>query len=277
MYRTLSSSSSLLFSHRLSHRRRDMSFSNKLFAITGAASGMGRATAHLLASRGALLSISDFNEAGLAAVHEELEAVVSSKDSIFSIVVDVRSTASVNDWITSTTTHFARPLDGAANIAGIYPGTITSIRDVSDAEFDAVMATNTTGVFRCLRAQLQANIMANPGSIVNVGSAAGLVGYSGTHAYTASKHAVHGLTKSVSKEVGELGVRVNAVAPGYVLTPMTANMVGMEAVAEGAKTGSSLKRGAQPEEIAELICWLLSEQSSFVTGSVYRIDGGLIE
>lgn len=253
-----------------------MSLANKLITVTGAASGIGLSTARLLARRGAILSLADYNKTKLSHAHEELSSLSSPKN-VFSRNLDVRSTASVNDWISGTTAHFKRPLDGAANIAGFHPlWTPKNIQDVTDEEFEEVMNINSTGVFKCLRAQLKEGIFnSSGGSIVNVGSVSGLVGFVGDTPYVASKHAVHGLTKCVSKEAGSRGIRVNAIAPGQTNTPMVQAMAAGKGVL--ATPPVSLRREAQPEEIAELIVWLLGGESSYVTGSIYRVDGGMLD
>lgn len=146
---------------------------------------------------------------------------------------------------------------------------------MSDEDFEDVMSVNTTGLFKCLRAQLQPEHLVDGGSIVNVGSVSGLIGFAGDTAYVASKHAVHGITKAVSKEVGSRGIRVNTVAPGQTDTPMVDAMKAAEGILSGPPV--SLKREGKPEEIAELIVWLLSSESSYVTGTTVRVDGGMLE
>lgn len=248
---------------------------NKLITITGAASGIGLSTARILARRGALLSLADSNASNLSLAHKEL-ASLSSPKNILSTPLDIRSTASVNGWISATLKHFALPISGCANVAGFHPlWTPKNTEDITDAEFDEVLSINTTGLFRCLRAQLAPGVLAQPASIVNVGSVSGLIGFAGDAAYVASKHAAHGLTKCASKEAGHRGVRVNAVAPGQTNTPMVQAMVKGKGVLPTPPV--SLGREGQPEEVAEAIVWLLGEESAYVTGSIYRVDGGMLE
>jgi NAD(P)-dependent dehydrogenase (short-subunit alcohol dehydrogenase family) len=198
-----------------------MSLKNKLITLTGAASGIGLATARILARRGALLSLADYNSQTLKAAHEELSSLSTPKN-VISTSLDIRSSSAVNNWIRSTKQHFGRTIDGCANIAGFHPvWTPKNVEDITDEEFDQVIAINTTGLFRCLRAQLSAGILSSPASIVNVGSVSGLIGFSGDAAYVASKHAAHGLTKCAAKEAGPRGIRVNVVAPGQSEFPFS--------------------------------------------------------
>ncbi|KAF2241660.1 NAD(P)-binding protein [Trematosphaeria pertusa] len=252
------------------------SLANKLITVTGAASGIGLSTARLLARRGALLSLADYNKSKLSQAHEELVSV-SSSQKILSTTLDIRNTQSVNDWIASTTQHFSRPLDGCANIAGFHPlWSPKSVEEVTDEEFEECININTLGLFKCLRAQLAPGIISpNGGGIVNVGSVSGLIGFAGDSAYVASKHAAHGLTKCASKEAGKRGIRVNAVAPGQTNTPMVQAMAAEKGVLPTPPV--SLQREGQPEEIAEAIVWLLGEESRYVTGSIYRVDGGMLD
>ncbi|KAF1999319.1 short chain dehydrogenase [Amniculicola lignicola CBS 123094] len=253
-----------------------MSLANKLITITGAASGIGLSTARLLARRGALLSLADYNSSKLQTAHDEL-STLSSPNKIFSTPLDIRSSSDVNLWISSTNKFFKRPIDGCANIAGFHPlWAPKPIQEVTDEEFEETMAINITGLFKCMRAQLRPSILnASGASIVNVGSVSGLVGFAGDSAYVSSKHATHGLTKVAAKEAGKRGIRVNAVAPGQINTPMVHAMMADKGVL--VTPDVPLARDGQPEEIAELIVWLLGEESSYVTGSIYRIDGGMLD
>lgn len=184
-------------------------------AITGAASGIGRATAELLASEGALLSLCDRNADGLQAT---LDLLSGPAGSHITVEVDVSSAPAVNKWIERTVQHFGK-LDGAVNSAGVCPVDPVPIRVATDERWDYVMSINTTGIFYCLRAQLQQ--MQSGGSIVNVASIAGHVGLAGSASYAASKHAVIGLTKTAAREEGDAGIRVNCVTPGRAFHPVS--------------------------------------------------------
>ncbi|KAJ4369564.1 hypothetical protein N0V83_005326 [Neocucurbitaria cava] len=195
------------------------SMTGKVIAITGGASGIGLATAHLLASRGATLSLADVSEQGLQDASKSIKA--KHNVDILTFVLDVRKPEQVDGWIEETVAKFGK-LDGAANIAGVIPKTIGvgGIAELEAEEWNFVIGVNLTGVMHCLRAQMKA--ISDGGSIVNAASIAGLQGRPNNAAYSASKHGVIGLTKSAAKEIGAKGVRVNSFAPGYIITPMTA-------------------------------------------------------
>ncbi len=201
------------------------SLSGKTIAITGAASGIGLATAKLLARQGARLSLADIQQDRLGSVAEELRSNCGEGGGavdVLASVVDVRDRSQVEDWMTRTISHFGGgPLDGAANLAateGRHVGAAgLAVRNLTDDEFDHVMDVNCKGVLNCVRAQLkvikEGTGGRGGGSIVNASSLAGLMGYASHAAYCASKHAVIGITRSAAKEEGAKGVRVNAIAP----------------------------------------------------------------
>lgn len=183
----------------------------KVIAITGAGSGIGAATAREAAARGASLSLCDINEKGLNQVVEELKG---KGVKVISQRVDVSSSENVDSWIADTVKHFGK-LDGAANIAGVEgpPGKppFCNIVDISNDHWDFIMGINLTGLFYCLRAELR--VMEKGAAVLNVASMAGLMGRPGIAAYSTSKHGVVGLSRTAAKEVGERGIRVNALAP----------------------------------------------------------------
>jgi NAD(P)-dependent dehydrogenase (short-subunit alcohol dehydrogenase family) len=185
---------------------------DKVIAITGAASGIGLETAKLLASQGAKLSICDLNETALSEKVAEISACSLSPTNILSTVVDVRSPSSVNAWIAITVSTFGK-LDGAVNMAGVIPKCINieRVEDLNDEDWKFVIDVNLHGVMHCMRAQLKE--MNVGGSMVNAASICGLIGFPKNAAYTAAKHAVIGLSRTAAKEVGDREIRINCIAP----------------------------------------------------------------
>ncbi|KAL5334009.1 hypothetical protein BJX70DRAFT_379526 [Aspergillus crustosus] len=246
---------------------------NRVYAITGGASGIGLALTKLLLSRGAKVSISDISEKSLTTAKETL----GTENTLFT-QCDVSEYASVQSWIAVTAERFGR-LDGAANVAGTafnstrYDSRIIN-QDLED--WDNIIKVNLTGVMYCVKEELQ-NLQRG-GSIVNVASYAGLVGNPRFGAYSAAKHGVIGLTKTAAKEMGKEGIRVNVVIPGNIDTPMLhdlASLPGNEGIGKAVEA-TPIPRLADPAEVANVIAFLLSDDSSFVTGASYSADGGLL-
>ncbi|KAJ5329230.1 short chain dehydrogenase/reductase family oxidoreductase [Penicillium brevicompactum] len=270
------------------------SLTGKVIAITGAASGIGLATARLLAQQGALLSLADINKARLGEVAAELHQkffshLTSSDDAVKPILttaLDVRSPQACQEWVQRTVDHFGQPLSGAANLAGVFGNSIGrevgAVRNLTDSETEFVLDVNCQGTFNCLRAELAHMKIGtiprgrNGGSIVNAASIGGLMGVVYNGPYVASKHAVVGWTRTAAKEEGKHAIRINAIAPGIIATPMMSQIEAAAGKTEffGSGDPGALARKGDAEEVAAVVVFLLSDQSSFVNGVVLPVDGG---
>ena len=228
----------------------------KVALVTGGASGIGRATVELLREHGVRVVAAD----------------ITGGDGVEPL--DVTDEVAVDALVASVVDRYGR-LDLAANVAGV-PGAYADIADSSSDDWRRTLAVNLDGVYFCLRAELRAMLASGSGAIVNVASSAARMGVPGQAAYSASKHGVLGLTKSAALEVARQGIRVNAVCPGTVRTPMLAGFVGGdEELLEKMGRRSPVGRLGEPAEIAEAIAWLLSDAASFVTGNALSPDGGV--
>jgi NAD(P)-dependent dehydrogenase (short-subunit alcohol dehydrogenase family) len=241
----------------------------KAAVVTGGAGGIGRATARLLAARGANVLVADVKDDGGRETVEQIAGVGGGAQYRHT---DVTVEAEVDALVQHAVDAFGR-LDIAVNNAGIV-GTYGPVAELSFTEWRRVIDTNLHAVFLCIRAEIPRLLAGGGGSIVNVASAAGLVGFAGLAAYVAAKHAVVGLTKSVALEHARSGIRVNAVCPGSVRTPMLEAFAGTEEALQGMGRMAPVGRLGTPDEIAEAITWLSSDAASFVTGIAMATDGG---
>ncbi|ATZ52740.1 Bcaba4 [Botrytis cinerea B05.10] len=250
-------------------------FTNKVIALTGSASGIGLETAKLLASRGARLSLADIQEDKLKELQAQLESeyyvdVITTK-------VDVRKFGEVEAWINKTIDNFGK-LDGSANLAGVAPESIglKGIVEQDLDEWEFVLGVNLTGTMNSLKAQLK--VMANNGSIVNASSIRGLTGAAKNASYSSAKHGIIGLTRTAAKEVGGKGIRVNAICPGRISTPMlktAENSIGLHLQPGSANYPPiALGRDGEAKEVAQLVAFLLSDESTYISGADISIDGG---
>lgn len=241
--------------------------------VTGAALGMGRATAILLAARGARVIVSDIQE---DAGRETVEIIRAGGGEAIFARGDVSQEQDVTGLVKATLGHFGA-LDFAVNNAAVAPDT-RAIAEADLAEVDRVLNVNLRSVLLCMRAQISTMLPQERGAIVNIGSVSSVRPQPGNPAYVAAKHGVIGLTKTASLDYAARGIRVNAVLPGAIDTPMMKSALKeMNATAEMvAPSLSLLGRLGQPEEVAEASCWLCSDAASFVTGHALAVDAGYL-
>jgi NAD(P)-dependent dehydrogenase (short-subunit alcohol dehydrogenase family) len=245
-------------------------FDNKSILVTGAGSGMGRATAILFAREGGRVMAADIDEQSAA----ETAALIRTAGGIAeSIKVDVCSAGSVEAMVAATVKKFGR-LDVAFNNAGVHL-IHTPLVEVDEATWDRVMDTNLKGVFLCLKYEIPAMIAAGGGSIVNTSSIGGVGAAPGLSAYIASKHGVVGLTKAAALDYISKGIRINAVLPGATNTGMLADWLKDPAAANQIRQHHPIGRWAEPEEIARAVLFLSSDEASFVVGHPLLVDGGI--
>jgi NAD(P)-dependent dehydrogenase (short-subunit alcohol dehydrogenase family) len=248
------------------------SLKDKVIVITGAASGIGRATALICAREGAKVVVADRDRAG----GEQTVGMARDAGGEASFVAaDVSNEEQVNAMVAHAVATYGR-LDGAFNNAAIGEA-ITGLLDETNAMYDSMMDVNVRGVWLCLRAQIrQMQAQGGGGAIVNTSSAAGIQGTTKMAIYGATKHAVIGLTKAAALEFARNGLRVNAVCPGVIETPMLMGVIGQnERLQQGFMASQPNRRFGQPEEIGEAVAWLLSDAASLVTGIAMSVDGGL--
>ncbi|MDT8307153.1 MAG: beta-ketoacyl-ACP reductase [Anaerolineae bacterium] len=251
-----------------------MSLADKVCLITGGAAGIGRATVEKFVAQRATVVFCDLNEeAG-----KETEAAVGERATFAR--VDVTDRAAVQQWVDGAVAEHGR-IDVLINNAGITrDNQLVKVKDgelvkqMPEADFDLVLDVNLKGVFNCAQAVAPVMIRQGSGVILNASSVVGLDGNFGQTNYVATKAGVVGMTKVWARELGRYGVRVNAVAPGFIMTEMTAKMP--DRILEGMKSHTPLGRMGQPEDIANAYAFLASEQASFITGEVLRVDGGIV-
>jgi len=240
--------------------------------VTGAASGIGRATALVLAREGARVLAADLSGSG---ADETARMIQEAGGEALAVAADVTLDADVEAMVAAAVAAWGR-LDCAFNNAGIAPAAVgpagQRVGDLSRQSWEGMLAVNLTGVWLCMKYELAQMERQGGGAIVNTASIAGLVGLPRSGAYVAAKHGVVGLTKAAAIDYAGAGVRINAVCPGYIETPMIAEAMarrGDEIIA-----GVPLRRLGGAGEIAEAVAWLCSDRAGFVTGTAMTVDGG---
>lgn len=244
---------------------------DKIVLITGAASGIGRSVALACAREGASVLLSDLNDAGL---QETAELVREVGSEALTVVANVGKAADCQHLVERCCAHFGR-LDVAVNNAGIGGPSARTAEYPLDG-WDEVIQINLSGVFYGMKYQIEAMLRTGGGSIVNITSILGAVGFASAPAYAAAKHGVVGLTQTAALEYGVEGIRVNAVGPGFIRTPMIQTLEQDTAVHDMLVAAHPIGRLGEPEEVAELVVWLASSRASFVTGAYYPVDGGYL-
>lgn len=249
----------------------NVSFENRVALVTGAASGMGLATAKAFAESGAAVVLADFRE---EAVRAEAQRLIAAGHKAIAIRCDVSDEAQVATMVDRTVAEFGR-LDAAFNNAGVM-ARIAPTADSTYEEWERVIGINLRGVWNCMKYELRQMERQGSGAIVNNGSVGALTGNPGIGSYIASKHGVIGLTRTAALEYVKNGIRVNAVNPGLIDTQIARDVVSgdEQAYSEIAKS-VPIGRAGRPEEIASAVLWLCSSEASYVVGQALTVDGGM--
>ena len=240
---------------------------NKVALITGAAQGIGLATALKFAAEGAIVIVCDMNPASVDAAVAQCRALGATAEGF---VADVTDRAAIDDLVARVMAQFGR-IDVLVNNAGITQD--ARLQKMTIEQFDKVIDVNLRGVFHCAQAVADTMVAQGSGVILNASSVVGIYGNFGQTNYAATKFGVIGFTKTWSRELGPKGVRVNAVAPGFITTPMVAAMP--EKVLQDLVAKVPLKRLGKPEDIANVYAFLASDEASYINGAVIEVSGGM--
>ncbi len=249
----------------------NISFEKQVALVTGAASGLGLATAKAFAESGAAVVLADRDE---KAVHAAAQSLSAQGHRALGIRCDVSDDVEVEAMVRKTVAAYGR-LDAAYNNAGVQ-NVLAETADTTREDYERVMGINLRGVWSCMKFELQVMREQGSGAIVNCSSLGGLVGGAERGIYHAAKHGVLGFTKSAALEYAARGIRINAVCPGLIQTPMSDRMVaaGQGEALKALEKMIPLARVGRPQEIADAVLWLCSEAASYVTGQSISVDGG---
>jgi NAD(P)-dependent dehydrogenase (short-subunit alcohol dehydrogenase family) len=247
----------------------DFGLAGKSAFVTGAGGGIGRGIALKLARAGVKLALFDLAEATL---EETARQVRAAGGELTVTRGDVTDRAAVRAAIFAAAKHFGR-LDCAVNNAGVL-GPLVPTGEYPIETFQKVIDVNVMGVVHCLQAELEVMVPQGAGAIVNIASAAGLIGWGGASAYVTSKHAVVGLTKTAGVEYAAKGIRINSVCPAFITSPMTTDLMSAEASRNAVLAAVPMGRIGTTDEVANAVKWLLSPQSTFSAGLNLALDGG---
>lgn len=246
-----------------------MQFNGRTALVTGASRGIGRAIAEYFASHGAAIVVADIDQA--AAQETAAQIASQSGQRTLAVAVDVSQLKSAQDMVETTLREFGK-IDILVNNAGTTRDNLIMRMDEDD--FDLVININLKGVWNCSKAVVRPMMKQRYGRIVNISSVSGIGGLPGQTNYSASKAGVIGMTKALAKEVAARNITVNAVAPGYVLTALTANL--SAEIKDFASRITPIQRWAAPEEIAFAVAFFAAEEAAYITGQVLRVDGGMM-
>ena len=245
---------------------------DKVALVTGGSSGIGRATALAFAREGAKVAVADLNIVG---GEETVSLIESAGGEACFIEANMAEAASVEAMVKKTVETYGR-LDCAHNNAGV-EGALIRTTEYEEDQWDQVIRINLTGVWLCMKYEIPQMLQQGSGAIVNTASGAGLIGVKRMPAYVASKHGVVGLTKTAALEYAKSGIRVNAVCPGLIQTPMVERLTNAQPqLGEALVAAEPIGRTGRPGEIAESVVWLCSDAASFVTGHAMSVDGGYV-
>lgn len=248
----------------------EATFKNKVAIVTGGSSGIGKSTALAFAQKGAKVVVVDWIENS-----ETMNLIKNLGAEAIFIKCDVSKTEDVKAMVEKTIETFGR-LDYAYNNAGV-EGESAVTQDCTEENWDRTIGINLKGIWLCMKYEIPEIVKQGKGAIVNCASVAGLVGFAGLPAYVASKHGVIGLSKTAALECSKLGIRVNVVCPGVIQTPMIDRLTGKTKEAIEQFTGlEPIGRFGKPEEIANAVVWMCSDEASFVTGHAMAVDGGFV-